>query len=106
MPRDGQLDQIAIIEFQLAISRIFHADDQGVVPHQLGQRIGRFLQPAVVGEAAIVSVRVGIKAEGETARAATSGAGKFGQLDRGIGDRLGRAVLRQNPLPGSGGISS
>ena len=33
-------------------------DQRGVVPRQLGDRLGQFLQPAVVGEAAVVDGRV------------------------------------------------
>src|SRR5204862_7577325 len=39
------------------------AHESGVVPSQLGDRLGKFLQPAVVGETPVVDAGVGEKRE-------------------------------------------
>ncbi len=43
-------------------------DEDGVVPGDLGHRLGAFLEPAVVGEASVVDRRIGAKDEFVSAR--------------------------------------
>ena len=53
----GQLQHVARLHAQAVRGR--RAEDRGVVPGELGDRLGQFLQPAVVGEAAVVNRGVG-----------------------------------------------
>ena len=42
---------------------------RGVIPRQLGKRLGQFLKPAVIGEAAVPDRRVGAKDDFQAFRA-------------------------------------
>ena len=43
-----------VFDFDLETLRHLWADEDGVVPGELGHRLGQFLEPAVVGELAVV----------------------------------------------------
>src|SRR5207249_3773227 len=62
---DGDGEHVAVAHAERL--RIAYADQGGVVPCQLAQRIGTFLEPAVVGEATVVDARVGAEADFDTA---------------------------------------
>ena len=44
--------------FDPQIARALRADQRGVVPSELGDRVGQLLEPAVVGVAAVVELRI------------------------------------------------
>src|SRR5258707_8834491 len=44
-----------VFDFDLEALRHLGADEHGVVPSELGHRLGEFLQPAVVGELSVVN---------------------------------------------------
>ena len=52
-----QLQQVAVLDIQLM--SIGGTDDGGVVPGELGDRLGQLLQPTVVGEATIIDGGIG-----------------------------------------------
>ena len=68
-----QLKLDDVFRFDLHPLRHFGADEHGVVPGELGHRLGQLLQPAVVGELAVVDG--GIAANVEFERAALASAG-------------------------------
>ena len=48
--------------------RSLWTDQRGVVPGELGNRLGQFLQPAVVGKAAVVNARIRTEDEFDVSR--------------------------------------
>ena len=94
-------------------------DQRGVVPGQLGHRIGQLLQPAVVGEAAVVGVGVGVEGDLEPSPASAGAASAAAASKRGatvcagkgaVGDQAvvqrpapdrveGRSPTRSSPAP-------
>ena len=48
---------------QLQLLRRLGADQRGIVPGELGDRLRQFLQPAVIGEAPVVDARIGAEEE-------------------------------------------
>ena len=61
----GQLQHVAGLHAEAV--RGGGAQDRGVVPGELGDRLGQFLQPAVIGEAAVVDRGVGAEDDFELA---------------------------------------
>ena len=49
-----QLEFDHVFDFDLQPLRHLGTDEHGVVPGELGHRLGQFLQPAVVGELSVV----------------------------------------------------
>ena len=74
------LDQVAVLDLE-RLGRV-RRDQRGVVPGQLGHRLGHFLQPAVVGEAAVVD------------------GGVAAEVDLGAGHRRRRRRQRRGQVAG------
>ncbi len=53
----AQVDHVALLEAEAR--RVGGAEQRGVLPRQLGDGVGQFLQPAVVGQAAVVDLVIG-----------------------------------------------
>ena len=68
LPVRAQLHHIAVGHAQLPGAR--GTDQRGVVPGQLGERLGQFLQPAIVGETAIPNGGIGAQDNFDSACAA------------------------------------
>ncbi len=56
-----------VFNFDLQALRHLGADEDGIVPDQLGHRLGQFLEPAVVGELSVVDggVTADVELDGE-----------------------------------------
>ena len=55
----ARLDRDDVARFERELFRVGRADEDGVVPRELRERLRRFLQPAVVGVAAVADRRIG-----------------------------------------------
>ena len=65
-----QLDDVFVLDTEpLCQGR---AEERGIVPGQLGQGLGQFLEPAVIGPAAVTDRRVGAEEDLETLRTSVS----------------------------------
>ena len=71
-----QLDDVFVLDTEPAAPG--RADERGVVPGELGQGLGQFLQPAVVGPAAVPDRRVGTEEDLEALRTAVAGSARDG----------------------------
>ncbi len=80
-------------------SRGAWAEQDGIVPGYLGQRLGQFLQPAVVGEAAVENARIGT--EEHIQRRAGGGSAHLRRLLFLRRDIRRRQVLLDRRLPRS-----
>ena len=84
--------QVAVLHAEFA--RRFAADEHGVVPSHLGDRIGQFLHPAVVRETAIIHLCVAEENDFEV------GCGRRGDIlnsRHGSSGRLAPRFWTQNP---------
>ena len=82
-PREFDRDHVLRLEL-FALGHL-GADQDGVVPGQFRHRLGKFLQPAVVGELAVVNGRVSAEIDFEGFRV---GAGRSWQIGRFRGQGL------------------
>ena len=84
-----QVHNTAVDEIELP--RIFGRDFQCVAPDLFGQGLRTFLQPRIVGKAAVPDRRVGCERQGKAAR--RLGRRELRRLNRGRGDVARRGIL-------------
>ncbi len=86
---------------QAQLSRCLGADQRGIVPGELGDRLWQFLQPAVIGETPVVDARIGAEDEFKIGRGSgfwrrqTRGSESEGGTDRGISRTRNEPIVQR-----------